>query len=249
MMGEASVPDAVSRAKRMPGLAVGLHITLTSGHAVLPVSEIPDLVDKDGRFDDNMVRAGIKYFFFPKIRKQLEKEIRAQFEAFQKTGLFLDHVNTHRHFHLHPTLIGLILKIGHEYGLESMRIPHEPRALLGATPSRLSILTPIYSAWVKYLSIRLKKLGITANDFVFGLNWSGAMTETRILHLIQNLPLGLTEIYLHPATSRSDKLKDLMPDYQHVVEFQALISPAVKTAVRIRNIELVTYGQMSMKVE
>ena len=51
---------------------------------------------------------------------KLEAEIRAQFEAFQKTGLRLDHVNAHNHMHLHPPVLGLLLRIGREYGLDAI---------------------------------------------------------------------------------------------------------------------------------
>jgi len=245
MMGEGAVGDAVARAKRSHGLAVGLHITLTAGYAVLPSTEIPALVDTQGRFDDNMARAGMRYFFLPNVRRQLKAEIRAQFEAFQKTGLALDHVNTHRHFHLHPTLTKMILGIGSEYGMKSMRVPFEPVSILRRAAPAERISTPAYLPWVKILGRRIRLAGMTVNDAVFGLQWSGAMTEDRVLRLIQHLPPGLTELYFHPATLRSDKLKRLMPDYQHVGEFQTLTSPKVKQAVADLGIQLVTFGQVS----
>ena len=104
MMGEAHVAEAVAVARRNPRLRVGLHLVLTEGRAVLPPTRIPDLVDAQGRFpDDAMARDGVRFFFLPRVRRQLAAEIRAQFEAFKATGLQLDHVNAHRHFHLHPT--------------------------------------------------------------------------------------------------------------------------------------------------
>ena len=42
------------------------------------------------------------------LRAQLRAEIEAQFAAFEATGLALDHVNAHKHFHLHPTIAGLL---------------------------------------------------------------------------------------------------------------------------------------------
>ena len=44
------------------------------------------------------------------------------------TGLPLDHVNAHKHMHLHPTVARLIVEIGREYGLAAMRLPYEPPA-------------------------------------------------------------------------------------------------------------------------
>jgi hopanoid biosynthesis associated protein HpnK len=243
MMGEAAVPDAVERARNLPNLGVGLHIVLTAGHAVLPTTEIPALVDTQGRFDENMVRSGIKYFFLPHVRRQLKAEIRAQFEAFKKTGLRLDHVNAHRHFHLHPTLANMILEIGQDYGMKSMRVPYEPVAVLRKAAPGEHISTPIYMPWVKILGARLRFAGMKVNDSVFGLQWSGAMKEDRVLSLIRSLPPGLNELYLHPATSRTDRLIGLMPDYHHVEEFKALTGAAVRQAVNDAGIKLMTYSQ------
>lgn len=242
MMGEKAVDDAVARARRLPRLAIGLHITLTAGHAVLPPNEIPSLVDTRGRFDDNMARAGMRYFFLPHVRRQLKAEIRAQFEAFHKTGLTLDHVNAHRHFHLHPTLAKLILAIGNDYGIKAMRVPFEPASVLRRAAPGEYISTPIYMPWVKFMASRLRKTGMIINDNVFGLQWSGAMTEDRLLSILEHLPAGLSELYLHPATSSTDRLKSLMPGYQHVGEYLALTSPAVRKAVGDRGIKLVSYG-------
>ena len=49
----------------------------------------------------------MKFFFDPRCREQLEREVAAQFETFFATGLTLDHVNGHLHFHLHPAVFGI----------------------------------------------------------------------------------------------------------------------------------------------
>ncbi len=50
MVAAPAACDAVKRAKRVPGLRVGLHIVLVEGRPILPPSQIPDLVDGDGSF-------------------------------------------------------------------------------------------------------------------------------------------------------------------------------------------------------
>src|SRR5713226_6684340 len=63
MVGAPAAADAVARARRLPGLRVGLHLVLVDGVASLPPADIPALAGPDGRFDDNQVRAGLRYFF------------------------------------------------------------------------------------------------------------------------------------------------------------------------------------------
>ncbi|HEX3381491.1 MAG TPA: hopanoid biosynthesis-associated protein HpnK, partial [Paraburkholderia sp.] len=134
MIGAPAVRDAVARARELPQLRVGLHLVLADGAALIPRAAIRALLDEHGRFGDNMVRDGVRFFFLPHVRKQLAREIRAQFDAFAQTGLTLDHVNTHKHFHLHPTVLGLILAIGSEYGMKAMRLPFEANAPLWLKP-------------------------------------------------------------------------------------------------------------------
>ena len=125
MVGAPAAGDAIARARDCPHLRVGLHLVLADGAPVLPPRAIPDLVEADGRFGSRMVRDGCRFFCLPRVRGQLAREIRAQFEAFAASGLALDHVNAHKHFHLHPTVLGLTLRIGREFGLRAVRLPRE----------------------------------------------------------------------------------------------------------------------------
>ncbi|HXY21296.1 MAG TPA: ChbG/HpnK family deacetylase, partial [Burkholderiaceae bacterium] len=50
MIGQPAAPDAIERARRLPGLRVGLHVALTGGVLpVLPPARLADLVDRSGR--------------------------------------------------------------------------------------------------------------------------------------------------------------------------------------------------------
>src|SRR5882762_2014220 len=130
MVAGAAAGDAVTRAGTMPQLRVGLHLVLVEGKPVLPISAIPDLVDKTGHFRTDMARAGAAMFFRPKVRAQLAAEIEAQFAAFAATGLKLDHVNAHKHFHLHPTIAALVVKAAAAHGVKGARVPLEPQMVL-----------------------------------------------------------------------------------------------------------------------
>src|SRR5436853_7851477 len=68
MVAEPAAADAVARAHRLPGLRVGLHLVLTDGKPVLPPGEVRSLVGADGRFDEDQVRAGLRYFSIPGAR-------------------------------------------------------------------------------------------------------------------------------------------------------------------------------------
>jgi hopanoid biosynthesis associated protein HpnK len=223
MVAAPAVADAVARARTMPNLGVGLHLVLVEGKPVLPPSQIPALVGADGYFRTDMVKASFGMAFLPSIKRQLATEIEAQFAAFASTGLKLDHVNAHKHFHLHPTIGRLMVEIGRRYGMTSARAPIEPIAVLrriepNATGGDVE----------RFVGARLKDRlwagGIWSPDQVFGLAWSGAMTTRRVAAILDNLPEGVSEIYLHPATCAYN---GSVRGYRYGAEFAALMAPDV----------------------
>lgn len=237
MVGAPYFEDAVERARRLPSLAVGLHVVLVHGRPVLPPPEIPALVDAHGNFMTDLVRAGVRFFFRPGIARQLEAEIRAQFARFAATGLTLDHADAQSHMHVHPTIFRLILKVGREYGLRAIRIPREP---FGGTRT--------IEPWVALMRRRAHRDGVTSNDYVYGVNDVGAMTEARVLHMLDTLPDGVTELFFHPATGPFAGADAGTERFQWAGELAALTSPAVRDALTRNGIESVTYGDLSTQV-
>jgi hopanoid biosynthesis associated protein HpnK len=241
MVGEPAVADAVARAKRLPMLGVGLHLVLADGAPVLPASAVPALVGADGKFDPNMVRAGFRFYFSPAARRQLAAEIRAQFEAFRATGLPLDHVNGHKHIHVHPTVARLIVEIGREFGMRAVRLPYEPTATLRRVAPAERRGAVSWSPVVAALRRRLDRAGLVRNDQVFGIAWSGAMTEDRLVALLPHLPDGVSEVYGHPACGAVY----FAPGYRHAEELAALESPRVRERVAALGLPLVRYADLT----
>jgi hopanoid biosynthesis associated protein HpnK len=245
MVSAPASADAVARARRLPRLRVGLHLVLVEGRPTSDPADVPDLVEADGAFRTDMARLGADIFFKAGARRQLAREIEAQFEAYAATGLALDHVNTHKHFHLHPTIAELIVKIGPRFGMKAMRTPAEPRAVLVAVDPDATPPPPAYvtAPWAWLGKARLRRAGIATPDQVFGLYWSGAMTARRLAGLIRRLPEGLSEIYLHPATAAA--YEGSAPGYRYVDEFEALIDPAVMAAARAEGLALGGFGDFA----
>jgi hopanoid biosynthesis associated protein HpnK len=192
-----------------------------------------------------MARAGVRFFVFPDVRRQLASEIRAQFEAFRATGLVLDHVNAHKHMHLHPHVSRLIVEIGSDYGMKAVRVPSEPVAVLRRAFPEERYRAPPYNPWNAVLRRRLQRAGLRTNDHIFGLAWSGGMVESRILRLLPHLPDGVSETYFHPAVQRTPSLAVTMPSSRHHEELAALLSPLVRSRIAESGIRLVSYSDLS----
>ena len=250
MVGAPAAQDAVERARRLPSLRVGLHLALVRSRPVLAPERIPDLVGPDGAFSDNLVGSGIRFFVLPKVRRQLKAEIRAQFERFHATGLTLDHVNAHHHMQLHPTVLGLIVAIGRDFGLRAVRLPHEPfgpswRAARSDFSRRLAndmLLRPLLGMHRR----RLARAGIAANDYMFGMNDSGRMDRERLLGFLANLPDGVSELCCHPATGPWPGMESAAPRHG-ADECAALTDATVASALSRCGIEPVTFGALAKR--
>jgi chitin disaccharide deacetylase len=240
MVAAPAAADAIARARRMPSLRVGLHVVLVEGRPVPPASAVTHLVDGNGLFRSNMAALGTVLSFSRQARRQLAAEITAQFEAFRATGLSLDHCNAHKHFHLHPVIGGLITAIGGRFGLRAVRIPLEPahvlRKIERQTPWAPALLTAPFALLLRR---RSRAAGLLAPDRIFGLRWSGRMTRDRLAGLIRNLPNGLSEIYLHPATG---PFAGAAPGYHYREELAALMAPEIVAASRDSSLRLGGFG-------
>lgn len=216
--------DAVERARTIPSLGVGLHVVLVEGRPALPPEQLPDLVDASGQFRTDMVRTAIDIFAKRAARAQLLAEVEAQFARFAATGLPLDHVNAHKHFHLHPTIASTILAVGRRYGMKAIRAPIEPKKVLSKIePGSGGI--DMTRAWALLVRRRMRAAGMLVPDQVFGLAWTGGLNTARLRGLIANLPDGLTEIYAHPATG---PYPGSAPGYAYVQELAALTDGLAK---------------------
>lgn len=236
MVAAPAAEEAVSLAKRHPSLKVGLHLTLVQGECVLPPAEIPDLVGLDGRFSDEVTASGVRYFFSPHCRRQLRRECAAQVERFLETGLEMDHLNGHNHLHIHPVVLDAVLSLAGR-GVRAVRVPSQP---LRALPPSAAWTAALMAPWTARTRARVLRAGLCANDEMFGLFETGAMTEEAWLRLLPRLGPGSTEVYCHPATDD----RGGVPGYRHADELAALTSMRVRRAVEASGAVLSSFSDI-----
>jgi chitin disaccharide deacetylase len=247
MVTGTAAADAVARARRLPGLGVGLHVALVDALPVLPPERIPDLVDGEGRFTKDLGRLGARIYLFPRVRTQVAAEMRAQFDLFRRTGLPLDHVDSHHHYHLHPTVFALLIPLARAYGAKGLRIPFEPPLASlrgGGTQGWARLGTALFHGR-RALRMRrqARRQGLATNDALFGQFDSGAMDRARMAAYIRALPPGLNELYCHPGACAWTEDHPMPARYRPVDEFQALIAPELRACVEAGAITLTTFSR------
>ena len=240
MPGEAAFDEAVDIARRNPGLQVGLHLTLVQGMAVLPPAELQDIVDGDGRFTDNPVTGGFRYFFDRGLYCQLKREIEAQIKRVLNAGIPLTHIDGHLNIHLHPTVFRILLELMPRYGITTFRLSRERLSdnLRFDRERRFGKMLEklIFGFLTDHARPELDRMGIKYASEVKGMLNSGRMTEEYILNIIECVQDGLTEFYFHPGILPDAGISRRMPDYRHQEELAAITSP--KVAKRLRELQI-----------
>ncbi len=245
--------DAVCLALENPGLGVGCHLVLLGETAVAPTEEIPTLVDSHGRLPASL-GALVTGLSLGSVRQQdLETELRAQVRRICEAGIRPTHIDTHKHTHLHPRVMQAVASVASEFGIGAVRNPYEDMRTLFSGPSGkkkdASISRSLTAAAAKLGRGRfaglVKKAGLRTPDHFCGIGWTGSLETERLLHMIDALAEGTTELMCHPGVHDEtlDRKRTRLKASRQV-ELEALTAPEVAGAVRKRNIQLISFRQL-----
>lgn len=244
MINERAAAEAVTLARAHSGLAVGLHLVLVLGRAALPHADLPHITDAQGNFTNSSLQAGINYYFNPAARRELRREMRAQFAKFAASGLRFSHVDGHTHLHQHPVIFAELLKLCAEFGVKRVRVVKgEMRLSLQLDPRHLPIKLlwgVIFNLLGSWCERRLQGQGFAQPSRVYGLLQSGAINEDYLLGLLAGMDKTSSEIYAHPLAVEADET-DHIANPGGASELAALLSPRVRQAIAQAGFALATY--------
>ncbi len=241
---------ALSLARTLPGLCLGVHLTLIQGRAVLPPAAAPHLVDSRGFFANNPVATGWRYFWQSRLLPEIRRELAAQIEVVLEAGLPVWHLNGHLNLHLHPRIFPVVVDLAREYGIPAVRLAREDwRTTLALAPdSPLPKIAQglIFALLCRRAARRARAAGLVFNDHLFGLTNDGRMTEAYLMGLAPRLKPGVTEIYCHPGLYADPGLRRWAPRYQRQEELAALLSPRLKASLAAAGVRLTDFRELSL---
>ena len=213
---------AVEMSKGAPRLSVGVHLVLTQGVPVSPASEIPTLVDPQGRllwtpreFLRKLATGHISL-------REVDIELRRQIVRVRQAGIVPSHLDGHKHVHILPGISDLVIRLAQQFAIPSVRCPVE--ALPPAYLPRY-VRNPQADVFKQYLAARaisrfarrfrskLAEFGLNSPDYFYGLSQTGFLNVETLTPILRNLPDGTSELMCHPG----------YPD-----------SPLAKTGTRLR---------------
>ncbi len=103
---------------------VGLHLNLTAGKPLTEaIAKDPVMCSEAGEFTADFARnMKTRFFLPPRTKKNVEAEIRAQLDRYEKLGGTLWHIDSHHHVHTDPSIWRILKKVLRDYPVTSVRL-------------------------------------------------------------------------------------------------------------------------------
>lgn len=213
LMARASATaEAISIARSTPSLGVGCHLVFVDGRPVLPVSQLPNLVDPHtGCFYGSLAPVLLRLFSGSRrqaaLLREIEAEACAQIFSLQNQGVHLTHVDTHKHLHMFPPVLRAILRAAHPAGLRAVRNPFEPLWALRATrsPSLIRFAEVFVLRWLQPRCLRIvANAGFTTTSGTIAVVGTGHLDLANATALLSNAQPGTWELVTHPGYNDAD---------------------------------------------
>lgn len=249
MPGGAAFAGAIDIARRHEALGLGVHFTLVDGHPILPPEEIPSLVGSEGDFLPDHTALLKRYLKGGVNLEEVRRELAAQLQKIEATGIPISHVDSHQHMHTLPGIIDIVLDLAARAGIRAVRTPRTPLFAgafggLGQLVGRLGL-----STLARLAACKAHRRGLLTPDNFAGIVAGEAVSEGELLHLIAHLPQGTTEVMMHPGMKNDVLQEDSGWQHDFEAELAAILSPRVGEALRKAEVEPVNFRHLSCTAE
>jgi chitin disaccharide deacetylase len=247
----AAFDDAVALAHANPALGVGCHITLTDGIPVSSPQSIPTLLGADGKTFRPSLGDFVQMLVRGKISEdEIEREAFAQVEKLRSAGIYITHLDTHKHTHLFPGVTRPLLRVAERCSIGAIRNPFErPWSLALGHGNRLRRLQ------VKLLGnfqhrfesqVQIRDARVLTTDGTIGISATGHLDAPTLRQLLHALPAeGTFELCCHPGYNDGDldRVTTRLRTHRDV-ERKALLTELPAWSLQPNAPQLINYGDL-----
>lgn len=227
---------AVTMAKDA-GLPTGVHLNLADGCSL--TGPIPGLTDDNGRFPGK--KRSRRLLSAPSAPEAVHRELAAQIERIMDLGLVPDHIDTHQHFFLFPSMTGLVLDLACEYDIRALRLPLPAESPADDPEGALGEELALYRRLAPALRKPLEQRSIRTPRGLFGMPRLNRLNRPALEQVIRQLPPGDWELMVHPGHVDRENPFGGPP---REIELQALLGPHLDDLIAQHGIRLIDFGAL-----
>ena len=243
----AKFQEAVDLASRAPQLSVGCHVLLVDASPVLDLPQVSSLATGSSgapKFRDSLVNFAGLAIAGRLDEDQIEAEITAQIRKLQTAGIYVSHLDSHKHTHMFPAVFRPLLRAARMCGVPAVRNPFEPLLFAGTKNWKRRFQLGMLGSFRTAFRKALKESGIRTPSGCVGIVATGGLTQQTLRHLIEALPDGTWEFVSHPGYNDAElhgirtRLRQSREN-----ELAILTSPETKELLKRERVELISYRQ------
>jgi predicted glycoside hydrolase/deacetylase ChbG (UPF0249 family) len=211
--GEA-FDHAVKTAKRLKGFGTGIHFVLTGLKPLLSADKLHGLVGPDGFLPSSPARLLKMLAGRKTLRDEIRKELFAQAEKVFDSGIGVTHFDSHKHVHIIPAVLDVIIEIAERFSVKAMRNPFEAwdawRFFHDVEKGDRTEFVRQYavaraSTFARpYFRSRIRKAGIQTPAVLYGISPTGLINEKIIRRICSMLRYPISEFMIHPGIADAD---------------------------------------------
>lgn len=201
--------DAVNRVKGREGFGTGIHFVLTGLKPVAPAQKLGGLLGPEGLLPAGPIGLLGKIEADKSLRNAVRCELFAQAEKIFDSGITPTHFDCHKHVHIIPAVLDSMVEIAARFSVKWVREPFEPNGSWRLSRDLEKDLVPKF---LKQFSLArasllarpafrscVRRAGLQTPAGVYGISFTGLMSEDILKRLCGILPPGLSELMTHPG--------------------------------------------------
>jgi chitin disaccharide deacetylase len=256
MMNLPGAAEAIDQARReAPRLGVGVHLNLTEGETLAPRDQVAAILDRQGRMHRSPTALFRALRTGDAALAAAERELEAQIVRARECGLEPSHLDSHKHVHLYPRLLPVVIGLARKHGLRAIRTTPEVRVagLSRHLPAdwgmkdrfRQWLNAVVLRRWGLDGQRRVRQAGLVTTDWFFGVRVTGGVSPEVLELMLQMAPDGTGELMTHPglpeaSPERPTRLGDSRPR-----ELAALCDERVRRAAEESGWTWATYKDLA----
>jgi chitin disaccharide deacetylase len=249
--------DAVKTGKSLAKLGIGIHFVLTGLKPLSAPEKLPQLVGRNAVLPSSPWEL-LKIVLTRKwVREEIKRELFVQTEKVFDSGITPTHFDTHKHVHIIPAVLEVMVEIAKRFSIKWIRNPFDTpgawRFLFDVEGGRRGEFLKQYASALCSRSARpsftlgINRAGIRTPDFFHGVSTTGMMNESVVKRISGILKPGINELMTHPGRLDADleqqKTRLLR---SREVEKDLLLSETMKRLLEKNGIVLSHFGEVNL---